>query len=71
MSFGNEGFTGTLAAVRLSRSPLHAVVQITGDGFRVEVGALQSTLKSAPHLQLMLSRYAAIQGYAGCTNSGI
>ena len=59
---GNEGFTGTLAAVGLSRSPLQAVVQITGDGFRVEVGALQDTFESAPHLQLMLSRYAAIQG---------
>ena len=59
---GNEGFTGTLAAVGLSRSPLHAVVQITGDGFRVEVGALQNTLESAPHLQLALSRYAAIRG---------
>jgi CRP-like cAMP-binding protein len=59
---GREGFTGTLAAVGLSRSPLHAVVQITGDGFRVEVGALQNTLESAPHLQLMLSRYAAIRG---------
>src|ERR1700721_1195980 len=59
---GNEGFTGTLAAVGLSRSPLHTVVQITGDGFRVEVGALQNTLESAPHLQLMLSRYAVIRG---------
>jgi CRP-like cAMP-binding protein len=59
---GNEGFTGTLAAVGLSRSTLHAVVQITGDGFRVEVGALQNTLESAPHLQLALSRYAAIRG---------
>jgi len=59
---GNEGFTGTLAAVGLSRSTLQAVVQITGDGFRVEVGALQSALESAPHLQLMLSRYAAIRG---------
>ena len=59
---GNEGFTGTLAAVGLSRSPFQAVVQITGDGFRVEVGALQDTLESAPHLQLMLSRYAAIRG---------
>ena len=59
---GNEGFTGTLAAVGLSRSPLHAVVQITGDGFRVEVGALQNTLESAPHLQLALSRYAEIRG---------
>src|ERR1700736_4790730 len=58
---GNEGFTGTLAAVGLSRSPLQAVVQITGDGFRVEVGALQNTLESAPHLQLMLNRYAIVR----------
>ena len=59
---GNEGFTGTPAAVGLSRGSLQAVVQITGDGFRVHVGALQSTLESAPHLQLMLNRYAAIRG---------
>ncbi len=59
---GNEGFTGTLAAVGLSRSTLQAVIQITGDGFRVEVGALQKALESAPQLQLMLSRYAAIRG---------
>jgi CRP-like cAMP-binding protein len=58
---GSEGCTGTLAAVGLSRSTLQAVVQITGDGFRVEVGVLQNTLESAPHLQLMLSRYAAIR----------
>jgi CRP-like cAMP-binding protein len=59
---GNEGFTGTPAAVGLSRSPLQAIVQITGDGFRVEVTALQNTLESTPHLQLMLSRYAVVQG---------
>ena len=59
---GNEGFTGTLAAVGLSRGSLRAVVQITGDGFRVKVGALQNTLKSAPHLQSTLNRYAAIRG---------
>jgi CRP-like cAMP-binding protein len=59
---GNEGFTGTLAAVGLNRSPLQAVVQIAGDGFRVEVGALQNTLESAPHFQMALSRYAAIRG---------
>ena len=68
---GKEGFTGTPAAVGLSRSPLQAVVQITGDGFRVAAGALQNTLESAPHLQLILSRYAAIRGMqvaqtAGC-----
>jgi CRP-like cAMP-binding protein len=59
---GNEGFTGTPASVGLSRSPLRAVVQITGDGFRVEVAVLQNTLESAPHLQWMLSRYAVVQG---------
>jgi CRP-like cAMP-binding protein len=59
---GNEGFTGTPAAVGLSRSPLQAIVQITGDGFRVGVTALQDTLESTPHLQLMLSRYAVVQG---------
>src|SRR5579863_8026857 len=59
---GNEGFIGTPAAVGLSRSPLQAVVQITGDGFRVEVAALQETLKSSPDLQLLLSRYAVVQG---------
>ena len=59
---GNEGFTGTPAAVGLSRSPLRVVVQIAGDGFRVEVGALQMTLESTPGLQLMLSRYAVLRG---------
>jgi len=59
---GSEGFTGIPAAVGLNRSPLRTVVQITGDGFRVEVGALQNTVESTPHLQLMLCRYAIIQG---------
>jgi CRP-like cAMP-binding protein len=59
---GYEGLTGTLAVVGLSRGPLQGVVQITGDGFRVAVAALQKTLESAPGLQLMLSRYAAIRG---------
>jgi CRP-like cAMP-binding protein len=60
---GNEGFTGIPAAVGLSRSPLQAIVQITGDGFRVPVGALQKVLESTPHLQLLLSRYAVLQGF--------
>ena len=55
---GNEGFTGIPAAVGLSRSPVQAIVQITGDGFRVPVAALKKVLESTPHLQLLLSRYA-------------
>src|SRR5450631_2911773 len=58
---GNEGFTGTPAAVGLSRGLLRAVVQITGDGFRVKVEALQNTLESTPHLQLMLNRNAVVR----------
>jgi CRP-like cAMP-binding protein len=59
---GNEGFTGIPAAVGLSQSPLQAVVQISGDGFRVAVGTFQKILESAPHLQLLLNRYAVLQG---------
>ena len=59
---GNEGFTGASAAVGLNWSTLQAVVQITGEGFRVGFGALQDTLESASHLRLMLSRYAVIHG---------
>ncbi len=59
---GNEGFTGIPAVVRLNRSPLQVVVQISGDGFRVAVGALQKILESAPDLQLLLTRFAVIQG---------
>jgi CRP-like cAMP-binding protein len=59
---GNEGFTGAPAAAGLSRGSLRAVVQVTGDGFRVKVGALQNALESSPHLQMMLNRHAAIRG---------
>jgi CRP-like cAMP-binding protein len=59
---GNEGFIGTPAAVGLPGSPLQAVVQITGDGFRIAVAALQNILQSAPPLQLILSRYGVVQG---------
>ena len=57
---GSEGFTGTPAVVGLNRSPFETVVQITGDGFRVEAGALRNTLRSAPSLQLVLGRCAVV-----------
>ena len=59
---GNDGFTGAPAAVGLNRSILQAVVQITGDGFRIEIGALQKILESAPNLRLMLGRFAVVRG---------
>ena len=59
---GNEGAAGIPSAVSLTRSPLREVVQIAGEGFRVRVSTLQEVLKSAPEFQMMLSRYAVIQG---------
>ena len=60
---GNEGFTGIPAAVGLSRSPLQAIVQIAGNGFRVPIAALQRVLEPTSHLQWLLSRYAVLQGF--------
>jgi len=40
---------------------LHAVVQIAGDGFRVEVGALPKYFGIHSTPALMLSRYAIVQ----------
>jgi CRP-like cAMP-binding protein len=59
---GYEGVVGTALAVGLDRSPLREVVQIEGDGFRVAAPELDNVLKSAPELQMMLSRYAVLQG---------
>lgn len=59
---GNEGAAGIPSAVCLTRSPLREVVQIAGEGFRVKVNTLQEVLKLAPEFQMMLSRYAVIQG---------
>jgi CRP-like cAMP-binding protein len=59
---GGEGVAGVALAVGLTVSPLRHVVQIPGDGFRIGGDALQNRLKSAPQLQMALSRYAVVQG---------
>jgi len=59
---GREGAAGLPSVVSLMRSPLREVVQIPGEGFRVKVGALGGVLQSSPKLQMMLSRYAVVQG---------
>ena len=59
---GNEGFAGVPLAVGLRRSSVTEVVQIAGDGFRVAMEPLERVLRSAPHLQSMLGRYAVLQG---------
>jgi len=68
---GNEGFIPLQIAAGVRRNPHLAVVQISGEGFRVGIETLQSLLLSSPALQATLSRYAAIHGLqvaqtAGC-----
>jgi CRP-like cAMP-binding protein len=56
---GNEGASGVPAVLGLSRSPLQEIVQIEGNGFRINVATLREVLRSTPQLQMILSRYAA------------
>jgi CRP-like cAMP-binding protein len=68
---GNEGFTPIPVAAGLRRSPHRAVMQIGGDGFKINVSELATLLATSPALQSMLNRYAAVHGLqvaqtAGC-----
>jgi len=59
---GPEGVAGVAAAVGLTLSTLRYVVHIPGDGVRIKVGTLADSLKSTPHFQTALFRYAVVQG---------
>jgi CRP-like cAMP-binding protein len=59
---GNEGYVGAGLAVCLNRSSVREVIQIAGDGFRMMGNALERILRSAPKLQMILSRHAGLQG---------
>src|ERR1700680_3389289 len=59
---GNEGYVGAGLAVGLSRSSVREIVQIAGDGFRMMGNALERILRSAPQLQMILSRHTGLQG---------
>ncbi|MGH9715455.1 MAG: Crp/Fnr family transcriptional regulator [Candidatus Acidiferrales bacterium] len=59
---GNEGCTGTPLAVNLRTTPLQQVVQIEGDGYRLDRATLDVLLPQAPQFRIALARYAVIQG---------
>lgn len=59
---GKEGYVGAGLAVGLSRSSVREIVQIAGDGFRMMGSALERILRSAPQLQMILSRHSGLQG---------
>ena len=59
---GKEGVIGAQLAVGVHRSPYRTVVQIAGDGLRIKARDLEHILLSTPQLNLLLNRYAQIQG---------
>ncbi|HXC47590.1 MAG TPA: Crp/Fnr family transcriptional regulator [Candidatus Sulfotelmatobacter sp.] len=59
---GFEGYVGAGLAVGLSRGSVREIVQIAGDGFRMIGNALERVLRSAPQLQMILSRHSGLQG---------
>lgn len=68
---GNEGFTPLQVTAGLKRTPHRAVIQISGEGFRIGIDTLQSMLPTLPRLQAALNHYAAVHGLqvaqtAGC-----
>jgi CRP-like cAMP-binding protein len=68
---GKEGFTPVQIAAGLRRNPHQAVVQVAGEGFKIDLERLRRLLPKTPVLQTMLTRYAAVHGLqvaqtAGC-----
>lgn len=59
---GKEGIVGLAGVAGRKRSQLREVVQISGDGFRIRIGALRSILESVPILDEKLKRYASALG---------
>ena len=68
---GNEGFTPIPVAAGLRSTPHQAIMQVSGEGFRIPVSAFEAALASNPRLTAALNRYAALHGMqvaqtAGC-----
>ena len=59
---GNEGLSGVAAIVGLTTYTLRQLVQVSGDGVRIKLSALQSCLPSTPQFRMALNRYAVVQG---------
>jgi len=59
---GREGFIGASLAGGLKKSPHRSLVQVSGESYRVRAKMLSELLPSMPKLQVLLTRYALIQG---------
>jgi CRP-like cAMP-binding protein len=67
---GNEGFAPIPVAAGIRHSPHEAVMQVSGNGFRLAVDDLQAALKTSPQLQNLLNRYATVHGLQAAQTAG-
>jgi len=67
---GKEGFTPVPAAAGLQRSPHQVIMQVSGQGFRMEIDRLQEATKTSPQLQMLLNRYATVHGLQAAQTAG-
>ena len=67
---GKEGFAPIPAAAGMRHSPHEAIMQVSGDGFRMGVHELQTALNTSPHLQKLLTRYATVHGLQAAQTAG-
>jgi len=58
--FGRDGMSGVGAVLGPPRMPQTCVMQVAGDGYRVEVGAFQSALAESAALRDTMLRYAQV-----------
>ena len=68
---GKEGFTPIPVIAGLRSSPHQAIMQISGNGFRLPVDLLQAQLATSPRLQATMNKYSTVHSLqvaqtAGC-----
>lgn len=58
--FGREGMSGMPIVMGADRSPLKTIIQVAGEGYRVETGALQRAIEESQSLHALLLRYCQV-----------
>lgn len=56
--FGREGMSGTALALSADQSPLKTIIQVAGEGIRIDADALSAAIEESRSLHNLLLRYA-------------
>jgi CRP-like cAMP-binding protein len=69
---GKEGFVGVAVLLGATTSPIEAMVQIPGSGFRMSAAALREQMQLSKSRSALLQRYAfALQISSGCSQRAL